>query len=257
MKVKAFIIGAFTALLVLGGAVGPASATHPQVQGVATCNTTTGLYDVVWTVTSDPGYTAGGTFTSATRVSSQIVGKTVAGSGAAVTPAPTETVATNAALSLTVGIQFTNHSAGDIVYNTGSATFNTPTCEIPLPGYREIERPTVYDDYACTDTEKHGVRTWDTYTYSRAIDGSIIETADTRTQDVVTALTAQEIAAKAAAPECQPTITPTPTPPPATLPVSGPREALALFLIGGIVLILGILVSAFVSTYRKNHANRI
>ena len=238
------------------GVTTPAIGTHPTVSGTGICNTVTGQYDLTWKVTSDPGYAAGGKFVSATRVSDQIINKVVAGNGAAITPSPVETVATSVPLGLKVGIQFDNHAAGDIVYMTGTATFNTPTCEIPLPDYKETERDTVYANYSCTDTEKKGVKTFDTYTYTRNVDGSIKTTTATRTEDVVTALTAEEIAAKAVSPECQPVSTPTPTPVTPvepTLPVAGPHDVLllsglALLLLGG-----GTMLFIFRRIWKRNH----
>lgn len=116
--------------LAVGSVAAPAQATHPQVSGIGTCNPETGLFDVVWTVTTDPGYSATGVFVYADRLTDQIVSETVwAGNGAAIDPAPTETAATSAPLSLTVGIQFSNHAEGNIVYNTGSVTFLSEACE--------------------------------------------------------------------------------------------------------------------------------
>lgn len=219
-----------------------ANATHPQVSGIGTCNPETGLFDVVWTVTTDPGYSATGVFTYADHLADQIVSDTVwSGNGAAITPAPHESVATSDHLELQVGIQFSNHRAGDIVYNTGTVTFLSETCEIPLPENHEVPGDVVDGEYGCDDTTVTTTQLFTLYTYSRDEFGAVVETFTERTEPGVRDLTAEEIAAKDKAPECLPTPTPTPTPPP-SLPVTGDDSmnwglgALAAVLIGALAL---------------------
>lgn len=61
----------------------PASATHPVVTGSAVCNPATGLYDITWTVTGDPGFPdATGEIDSQTQPTTPtLVGLTVKGTG--------------------------------------------------------------------------------------------------------------------------------------------------------------------------------
>lgn len=143
------IISALAALAVgLGLAVVAvplaASATHPQVSGFAVCNTQTGNYDVTWSISGDPGY-PGVTweFVSADRpsVASQIVGKTGTG-GEGFTA--TETVTSKQTLFLEVGIQFSNHSQGDIVTKQGKVVI-TENCTPPV-----VLHPSVSFNYSAT-----------------------------------------------------------------------------------------------------------
>lgn len=129
-KIPAAIAALSLALVGVAVTAAPAMATHPQVSGVAICDTATGDNVITWTVSGDPGYPdVAGTFVSADRAADQIVGKTVTG-GETITA--TERLQPDVrSVTLTVGIQFANHRQGDIVTNSGSVRLVSCEREIP------------------------------------------------------------------------------------------------------------------------------
>ena len=131
---KKFLAVASTVLLALGlsfvAVAAPASATHPSVSGTYACNPTTGKFDITWKVTGDTSYSSetatiktqttgsGGVLeTTPTLVGLSVKGASyVTGVQAGVAPGN---------YSLKVFVQFTNHSQGDLVSQTG--TLNIPS----------------------------------------------------------------------------------------------------------------------------------
>lgn len=141
---KKFLATAAALLLGIGlsfvAVAAPASATHPTVQGTVSCNPTTGMFDITWRVTGDTSYPnetatikevtitsskAGETPTTTTS----LINSTVKGSGFVEAVQQNATVGTN--YKMTVKVQWTNHSTGDLVSKSSSFVTPTGTCTVP------------------------------------------------------------------------------------------------------------------------------
>ncbi|CAN5167903.1 hypothetical protein BH11ACT4_BH11ACT4_09180 [soil metagenome] len=133
-----------TAVLALGisavAVAAPASATHPTAVGTASCDTTTGTFGITWRVSGDTGY-AGETATiTSAEISSSVagekpvtttslIGKTVKGAG--YVEAVQQSATKGANYQLTVKVQWTNHSTGDLVTQTSNTVTPSGACVVP------------------------------------------------------------------------------------------------------------------------------
>lgn len=113
------IATAVMAMAMVGLTATSAVATHPLVSGVAKCNTSTGLFDIVWTVGGDAGYpdVTAEVVSQSTPTNPTFVGREFTGSETGTAVVRGQAAGT---YELTVGVQFDNHANGDIVYNTGT-----------------------------------------------------------------------------------------------------------------------------------------
>lgn len=118
----------------------PASATHPGVVGTAVCNTTTGTFDIIWRVSGDTSYkNETATISTAAITSSltgeapgtttSLIGKTV--KNLAYVEAVQQGATVGAQYQLTVQVQWTNHSTGDLVSKSSNVVTPTGSCAIP------------------------------------------------------------------------------------------------------------------------------
>ncbi|NYF09209.1 hypothetical protein HDC94_000365 [Leifsonia sp. AK011] len=158
---KKFLAITSTVLLALGlsfvAVAAPASATHPSVSGTYACNPTTGKFDITWKVTGDTSYP-----NETATIKSQSTG-----SGDPVTTTPTlvgltvkntsyvtgvQAGVTPGNYSFKVNVQWTNHSQGDLVSQTG--TLNIPsnaTCYTQHDDTVDCTNATVYLNAALTN----------------------------------------------------------------------------------------------------------
>ena len=129
------ILAALSALAIALGMIAftatTAGATHPTVEGTAVCNTATGLFDITWKVGGDTQYSSETATikTQSVATTPTLLEKTVQGSGFVT---GLQSGVSAGTYSLTVKVQWTNHSLGDLVSKTGSVT-TSGTCDIPTP----------------------------------------------------------------------------------------------------------------------------
>lgn len=114
-------------LIVLATAI-PSFATHPAVVLTGFCNPVTGKVDLSGTVTGDPAYNnvKGKVVSESIAFAPSFVGLDVKGSKGGSSTATGLAYATS--YKLKIGVQFENHSAGDIVYNEATYTPNFRSC---------------------------------------------------------------------------------------------------------------------------------
>jgi hypothetical protein len=153
---KKFLALATTLLLAAGISVvavaAPASATHPTITGSYACNPATGTFDITWRVTGDTDYkTETATITQQSIATTpDLVGKTVKNTSYV------EGVQTGATAGTTytfkVWVQWTNHSAGDLVTQTKSLKIPSGTsCFIKQDDTVDCTAATVYLGAALTN----------------------------------------------------------------------------------------------------------
>lgn len=127
------ILAALSALALALGMVAftatAADATHPTVKGTATCNPSTGMSDITWTVGGDVNYpneTATIAYQSAATTPT-LIGQSVKKSG---TVSAVQSGLSAGTYSFTVKVQWTNHATGDLVTKSSEPVTVSGACQI-------------------------------------------------------------------------------------------------------------------------------
>jgi hypothetical protein len=163
-----------------------ALATTPVVKLEKVCNTTTGLWDLKTTVSGDAAYpnetatiknqTLATTEANGSASPNSLVGKTV--KNTSTVSGYSYGLAANTTFTQKVGVQWTNHKTGDLVYN--QATVKTDgSCTKTPPPPTQVTVPSVPVVDACgPNNAVFGPVPPGNYTYVVNADGSITFTAN-------------------------------------------------------------------------------